>query len=258
MSSIFTNIFNKGQDKESKIELATLKEKPIPVHVAIIMDGNGRWARMRGLPRAAGHKAGMETLRRIVESSIEIGLQYLTVYAFSTENWKRPKEEVDALMGLLVEYIKKELQQLKENGVRVQALGKIEDLPLEARIALEKAIDETIHNNRLSLQIALNYGGRREIIDAVKGLCKDVIEEGITYEDIDERLFSQYLYNSGIPDPDLIIRASGEMRISNFLLWQSAYAEFWATDVLWPDFNKTHLYKAIYEYQRRKRRYGGI
>jgi undecaprenyl diphosphate synthase len=222
------------------------------------MDGNGRWAQKKGLPRAAGHRAGMETLKRVVESAINIGITHLTVYAFSTENWKRPQEEIDALMNLLVEYVEKELQQLKKNGVKVKTLGSLEQLPAGARRQIEKAIAETNNNSKLNLQIALNYGGRKEIVDAVRILCQDVKEGKVEPENINEAMFSNYLYTAGMPDPDLIIRPSGEMRLSNFLLWQSAYAEYWTTPVLWPDFSERDLFQAIRDYQGRQRRYGGL
>lgn len=230
----------------------------IPTHVAIIMDGNGRWATKRALPRSAGHRAGMETIKKIVEASIDIGVKYLTIYAFSTENWKRPREEINSLMHLLVEYIGKELIKLKQNGVCIRVLGHIEELPDSTAASVKEAIVETENNSKLFLQIALNYGSRREIIDAVKVVAAQATEGKIKIDDIQDDMFQQHLYTAELPDPDLMIRTSGEMRLSNFLLWQSAYTEFWSTPILWPDFKPNHLYEAIYDYQHRSRRLGGI
>lgn len=240
------------------INLATIKEKPLPLHIAIIMDGNGRWAKKRGLPRAAGHRAGMEAFKKTIISCIEVGIKYLTVYAFSTENWKRPQEEVNFLMSLLVEYIEKELNELDKNGVRVHTIGNLTDLPSLAQQQINKAVKKTAGNNKLYLQIALNYGGRAEILQAVRQIGEDIESGKMTVGNINEQVFARYLYTNGIPDPDLLIRTSGELRISNFLLWQLAYTEFCSPDVLWPDFTAQHLYKAIYEYQNRDRRYGGL
>lgn len=253
MSLYFKNLFKKRSPLPAEIN-----SQAIPRHVAIIMDGNGRWAQKKGLPRAAGHRAGMETLKRVVESAIRIGITHLTVYAFSTENWKRPPDEINALMNLLVEYVDKELLQLKQNGVRVKAIGNLEQLPERARSQIEKAAAETNGNSRLNLLIALNYGGRREIVEAARTLCLAAKEGKLEPGEIDEEKFAGCLYTAGVPDPDLIIRTSGEMRLSNFLLWQSAYAEYWATPVLWPDFSETDLWHAIRDYQGRQRRYGGL
>lgn len=231
---------------------------PRPRHLAIIMDGNGRWAKSKGLPRAAGHRAGAETLRAIVEACVEVGIDYLTVYAFSTENWKRPSDEVNALMGLLVEYIEKELDELKRNGIKIKTIGNIYGLPSSAVARVEKAEKETAHNQKLVLQIALNYGGRKEILDAVKNIAGEVAAGKLTAETIDQETLEEHLYTAGIPDPDLLIRTAGELRLSNFLLWQSAYTEFWFTEVFWPDFTAQHLYQAIYDYQYRQRRFGGL
>ncbi|MGI6587772.1 MAG: isoprenyl transferase [Peptococcia bacterium] len=231
---------------------------PLPRHLAIIMDGNGRWAKTKGLPRTVGHRAGAETLRAIVETCAQLGLDYLTVYAFSTENWKRPSEEVDALMELLVEYIDQELNELKQNGIKIKTIGNISQLPSLAKTRVEKAEKETEHNQKLVLQIALNYGGRKEILDAVNRITSEIAAGRLSVGTIDESLFEQHLYTAGIPDPDLLIRTAGELRLSNFLLWQSAYTEFWFTDVFWPDFTAQHLYQAIYDYQYRQRRFGGL
>lgn len=230
----------------------------LPSHVAIIMDGNGRWAKKRGLPRAAGHRAGAEALRGVVKACGDLGIHYLTVYAFSTENWKRPQEEIDALMGLLVEYIEKELDVLKKNNVRIKAIGNIEQLPSNALTRIQKAEEETKNNQRLFLQIALNYGGRRDILNAVQKISADVLAGKILPEKIEEPVFASYLATAGIPEPDLLIRTAGEKRLSNFLLWECAYTEFWFTDIFWPDFTTEHLYSAINDFQHRQRRFGGL
>jgi len=230
----------------------------LPRHVAIIMDGNGRWALRQGLPRVAGHRAGVETLRAIVETCVEAGIEVLTVYAFSTENWKRPQEEVNALMDLLVEYLRKELPELKRNGVRVRAIGDIAPLPLAAQQELLRAQAETAEERKLVLNIAVNYGGRAELVRAARLLATEVLAGSLRPEEIDEDTFAKFLYTAGLPDPDLIIRPSGEMRLSNFLLWQSAYSELWITSTLWPDFMPADLWAAIAGYQRRHRRFGGL
>lgn len=222
------------------------------------MDGNGRWAKGKGLPRVAGHRAGAEALRTVVETCIDLGIPYLTVYAFSTENWKRPQEEVYALMELLVEYIDKELLRLKENGVRIKTIGNISKLPSKAISRIDNAETETAQNQKLVLQIALNYGGRMEIIDAIKSISQKVAVGSLQPGNIDMQTFEEHLYTAGIPDPDLFIRTAGELRLSNFLLWQLAYTEFWFTEVLWPDFKPEHLYQAIYDFQNRQRRFGGL
>lgn len=252
------NIFKSSISQERQAEMEEIKKGVLPRHVAIIMDGNGRWAKKRRLPRAAGHRAGMEALKKTVECCTEIGIPYLTLYAFSTENWKRPRAEVDSLMDLLVEYIGKELNALQKNGVRVKSIGRVAELPEDAQKSIRMAEEKTQGNNRLYLQIAINYGGRREIIDAVKMILDDYKKGSLKEEDVTEEAFSNYLYTGGLPDPDLVIRPSGEMRLSNFLIWQSAYAEFLATDVLWPDFGKEDLYQAIAAYQKRQRRFGGL
>lgn len=255
---LMQRIFGEKIRDEQVNLLQQIGSQPVPVHIGLIMDGNGRWAKKRGLPRTAGHRAGMASLKKAVKACTQAGVKYLTVYAFSTENWKRPQDEVDALMGLLVEYISKELIELGLNGVRVKAIGNLADLPESARKQVEKAELETAGNSRLFLQIALNYGGRREITEATMALCKQVAEGNLSWENIEEELISGHLYTAGLPDPDLIIRPSGELRISNFLIWQSAYAEFVVTDILWPDFSPDDLYRAISEYQQRHRRYGGL
>ena len=230
----------------------------LPRHIAIIMDGNGRWAQKRALPRSMGHRAGVEALRKIVKACSELGIEVLTVYAFSTENWRRPKDEVGVLMKLLTEYLKKELYELHQNNVVIRAIGKINDLPREAQHELEHAMQSTLNNTGLILNLALNYGGRSEIIDAVRKLSKDVLSGKQRIEEIDEERFSKELFTSGLPDPDLLIRTSGEMRLSNFLLWQLAYTEIVVVDELWPDFGQKALFEAIKLYQKRDRRFGGI
>lgn len=230
----------------------------LPVHVAIIMDGNGRWAMQRGLPRAFGHRAGVESLRDIVKACSELRIKVLTVYAFSTENWKRPQEEVNVLMDLLVEYLNNEIEELCKNGVRINPIGRLKDLPGSALEALRMATERSRNNQGLVLNVALNYGGRAEIVDAVRTIASEVKNGALSIEQIDSNIISKHLYTAGQPEPDLLIRPSGDFRISNFLLWQLAYTEFWLTPVLWPDFRRVHLLKAIVEYQRRERRFGGL
>jgi undecaprenyl diphosphate synthase len=250
----------KNESSEARWEelYKSLDTGNLPVHVAIIMDGNGRWATRRGLPRALGHRAGVESLREIVTASTSLGIKFLTVYAFSTENWKRPVAEINVLMDLLVEYLKKEIEELHKNNVKVRAIGRIGELPDKAQEALRDAQEHTGNNHGLVLNLALNYGGRNEIVEAVRQIGIDVSAERLKPDDIDEKIISNYLYTSGMPDPDLLIRPSGELRISNFLLWQVAYAEFWYSPVLWPDFRKNHLLEAIVDYQNRQRRFGGL
>ncbi|MPW25843.1 isoprenyl transferase [Alkalibaculum sp. M08DMB] len=230
----------------------------LPKHIGIIMDGNGRWAQKRLKPRLFGHKAGMESLRKIIRTSSDLGINILTVYAFSTENWKRPKAEVDGLMKLLVDYFNKEIHELNKNKVKIKILGQVELLPHNVKKTVVDAMNLTNDNLGLQLNIAINYGGRDEIIMGIKQLYKDLINETTHIDTIDETLFSQYLYTKGMKDPDLIIRTSGELRTSNFLTWQSAYSELWFTDVLWPDFTHEEYYQAIWDYQKRKRKYGGL
>ncbi|MDA8333988.1 MAG: isoprenyl transferase [Peptococcaceae bacterium] len=244
-------------DEEKKL-LALLDRSRVPVHVAIIMDGNGRWARSRGLPRGFGHRAGVESLREVVRASSDLGIGMLTVYAFSTENWRRPSEEVGLLMNLLVEYLNREMEELCANGVRVNAIGRTADLPPAAVKALEWSRAKSAGNEGLLLNLALNYGGRAEIVDAVKGLVGDVVAGKLAPDQVDEKAVGRYLYTTGLPDPDLLIRPAGDLRLSNFLLWQLAYTEFWLTPVLWPDFRRLHLLKALVDFQRRERRFGGL
>jgi len=230
----------------------------LPRHVAIIMDGNGRWAKLRHKQRVEGHRAGISSVRDVVETSARLGLQVLTLYAFSVENWKRPKSEVSTLMALLKRYLRLELDTLLGNNIRFQVIGRSEDLPDDVRDELQRAMEKTSANTGMLFNIALNYGGRAEITDAVRRLVSDLVARGRSPSEIDEGMLASYLYTAGQPDPDLLIRTSGEMRISNFLLWQIAYAEIWVTDVLWPDFRRKHLLQAIADYQKRERRYGGI
>ncbi len=231
----------------------------LPAHIAIIMDGNGRWARRRALPRVAGHRAGVGPVRSTVETCARLGIECLTLYAFSVENWKRPKAEVEALWRLLRYYLRKELPELQRNGVRLQAIGRVEELPERVREELEEVIAETASNRGLRVYLAINYGGRSEIADAVNALIAEArSEDRLSSLRIDEDAISRRLYAPDCCDPDLLIRTSGEMRISNFLLWQIAYSEFYVTDTLWPDFTRGDLLRAIVAYQRRDRRYGGL
>jgi undecaprenyl diphosphate synthase len=226
----------------------------IPTHVAIIMDGNGRWARKRGLPRLAGHRAGVDNLRRVIETCVEFGIEYLTIFAFSTENWERPVEEVRGLMNILEEVIDRELKELHKNGVQLRHLGHLEKLKPELQEKVHHAIDLTRDNDRLVLNVAWNYGGRDEIVCALRQIMSD----GVPVEKVTENLVSQYLFTSGCPDPDLIIRTSGELRVSNFLIWQGAYSEWYLTEILWPDFGREELLDALHEFACRERRFGRI
>ncbi|MBW9170874.1 isoprenyl transferase [Clostridium estertheticum] len=244
---------NKVMSNEPNLDMSK-----IPKHIAIIMDGNGRWAKERNLPRALGHKAGVEAIRRIVKECDRLGVKYLTLYAFSTENWNRPIKEVDSLMKLLVEYLKKEVEELNVNDVVVNSIGNISKLPLICREELKNAYKKTRNNKGLILNLALNYGGRSEIVDAVKEISSDLINKKISKDQINEELFSKYMYTSKMPDPDLIIRPSGELRLSNFLLWQGAYSELWFSDINWPDFHEKQLQSAIMDYQKRDRRFGKV
>ena len=226
----------------------------LPQHVAVIMDGNGRWAAQRHLPRVEGHRAGIESVRDVVESSARLGIRVLTLYAFSVENWKRPIAEVSTLMSLLKRYLRLELNTLLRNNIRFRVIGRAEDLAADIREELAAAERKTASNGGMLFNIALNYGGRAELVEAVKRM----MQEGVPADEVDEQRISDFLYTAGQPDPDLLIRTSGEMRVSNFLLWQIAYAEIWVTDTLWPDFRKRDLLEAILAYQKRDRRYGGI
>jgi undecaprenyl diphosphate synthase len=231
----------------------------LPAHIAIIMDGNGRWASRRRLPRVAGHKAGVGPVRSTVEACARLGIQVLTLYAFSVENWKRPRAEVETLWRLLRFYLRKELPELQKNDIRLQAIGRLEALPPDVRRELDAVVDATAQNRGLLVNLAINYGGRSEIVDAVNAILALARMEGrLSSLHVDEELIAAHLYTGSSPAPDLLIRTSGEMRISNFLLWQIAYSELYVTETLWPDFNRSHLLAAVLEYQKRDRRYGGL
>lgn len=243
---------------KKKQPAALIDPRKIPNHVAVIMDGNGRWANRRFMPRQAGHRAGIEALRKTLEAVEEFGIKILTVYAFSTENWKRPQDEVKHLMNLLLEYLANELQTLHEKNVKIKILGDRSGLSPEICRELDKACKQTENNTKLILNIALNYGGRSEIVMATRQIAEEVKAGRISSESINEELFASWLYTAGMGEPDLLIRTAGEMRISNFLLWQIAYSEIWVTDVLWPDFNRDVMLEAIIEYQKRDRKYGDV
>ncbi len=229
-----------------------------PRHIAIIMDGNGRWARERGLPRISGHQRGAQSVRAVTEACVELGVDYLTVYAFSTENWKRPVDEVTALFALLEHFIAEELPTLMENNVRLQAIGRLYEIPQSCQVALQYAIDRTAGNTATTLILALNYSGRMELVDAVRAICVATRAGTLDPEAVDAETISRHLYTHSVPDPDLLIRTSGELRISNFLLWQLSYTEIYVTPKLWPDFGKDDLRAAVHEYNQRQRRYGGL
>ncbi|HHX64363.1 MAG TPA: isoprenyl transferase [Chloroflexi bacterium] len=226
----------------------------VPRHVAIIMDGNGRWARRRGMPRAAGHRAGTENLRNILRDAVDFGIEVLTIYAFSTENWKRPRQEVDFLLRLIEHVIDSELDELNRSGVRIRHIGHLEGLSQRVADKVRYAQDITRNNDRLILNVAFNYGGRMDVVDAVRQLLAD----GVPAEEVDEKAISERLSTAGLPDPDLIIRTAGEMRLSNFLIWQAAYAEFYSTPTYWPDFNRAELHRALQDYAQRERRFGSL
>ncbi|RYD23609.1 MAG: isoprenyl transferase [Verrucomicrobiaceae bacterium] len=230
----------------------------IPRHIAIIMDGNGRWAKERGLPRLEGHRAGAESVREVMEACIEKGVEYLTLYAFSSENWRRPETEVSALMSLLDRFLKEKAKDLQRQNVRLLAIGQIERLPEKTRKLIKKIEDETAGNTALTLVLALSYGGREEIVEAAKSLAADAAAGKISIDDIDGELFASRLQTAGIPDPDLLVRTSGEMRVSNFLLWQISYSEMVIVKKFWPEFRRTDLFEAVLEYQRRHRRFGAL
>jgi undecaprenyl diphosphate synthase len=240
------------------VHLSAEAKAGLPRHVAIIMDGNGRWAKERHLPRAEGHRAGAESARIIIRTAGELGIKYLTLYAFSVENWNRPKDEVDALMKYLVHYLKSETPELNRNNVRLEVIGQIYRLPENVQDHLKKSISILSKNNGLTLIMALSYGGRTEIVDAVREIATKVKAGSMDPADVTEQVFAQHLYTRNIPDPDLLIRTSGEMRVSNFLLWQISYTELVITPTLWPDFRKPQLFAAIEDYNRRHRRFGGI
>ena len=232
--------------------------KAVPRHVAIIMDGNGRWAQRRGFPRLAGHEQGAKSIRECIDAAIECGVEYLTLYAFSSENWKRPAIEVQGLMRLLERFLQDKLQELNDVGVRLQAIGRLNDLPEICQRKLAEAIASTSANSRLTLILALSYSGRTEMVDAVRSIARDALAGKLAEEDITETLFSKRLYTASFPDPDLLIRTSGEVRLSNFLLWQLSYTEIHVTSKLWPDFRKEDFVNALHDFSQRTRRYGGV
>ncbi|HTC62867.1 MAG TPA: isoprenyl transferase [Candidatus Saccharimonadales bacterium] len=248
----------KSADLEEEQLLRALDADRLPQHVAIIMDGNGRWAQRRHLPRVAGHRVGTQTARTVIETCANIGINALTLYAFSMENWRRPKAEIDFLMRLLREYLRKELPIIHRNNIRMLVIGRHDQLPDEVRGDIERAMEQTAGNTGMTLAVALNYGGRAEIVDAFNRILDRVRNNGLENAAVDEELISQNLYTAGLPDPDLLIRTSGEMRVSNFLLWQIAYAEIYVTETLWPDFSRAQLYAALLDFQKRERRYGGL
>lgn len=230
----------------------------IPEHIGIIMDGNGRWAQRRGLPRSAGHAAGAKTLDKITRSAEKLGIKYVTVYAFSTENWKRPKAEVDALMKLMIDYLDDYKRVLGGDNIRIRIIGRREELSDEINKKIDIVEEATKENDKITLVIALNYGGREEIASAARKIAEDIKNGKISPDDIDEKMISDNIYTSFMPDPDFIIRPSGELRLSNFLLWQSAYTEFWFSDICWPDFTEADLHRAVIDFQNRNRRFGGV
>ena len=256
MLANFSEIVEKGSRDEAL--LAHIAWDRLPRHVAIIMDGNGRWAAQRGQPRVAGHHAGVEAVRAAVDTSARLGLKALTLYAFSTENWKRPRLEVDALMRMLKRYLRLELEEINRQNIRFQPIGRIEALPESVRRELQKAVERTAANTGMVLSIALNYGGRAEIVDACRAAVRRLQDEGRAPGEIAEEEIERGLYTYGLPELDLLVRTSGEMRISNFLLWQAAYSEIYVTETLWPDFRRIHLLEAIIDFQRRDRRFGGL
>ncbi len=245
-------------ESDAKLQEELKSSGQIPAHIAIIMDGNGRWARKRGLPRVAGHKRGVDTVKEIVEACAQVGVQFLTLYTFSTENWLRPRDEVSTLMRLLVNSLKNKCKELMDNDIRLNAIGDVSIMPKEVQKELNEAFEKTKNNKRMVLNLALSYSGRWELIEAVKDITKLAAEGKITIEEINEKLISDHLTTKNIPDPDLLIRTSGEFRVSNFLLWQIAYTEFYISDVYWPDFNRKHLYEAIKSFQKRERRFGKV
>ncbi len=243
---------------DEKLQEALKKSGEIPTHIAIIMDGNGRWARKRGLPRTAGHKRGVDTVRDIVEACAQVGVKFLTLYTFSTENWKRPQDEVSVLMRLLLRSLKKRANELNKNDIKLTTIGDIQSLPFEVQKQLSEDIERTKNNKRMTLNLALSYSGRWELVEAVKKIADEIKSGKADYSKISERYIQEHLTTSGMPDPDLVIRTSGEFRVSNFLLWQIAYSEFYISDAFWPEFERKHLYEAIKNFQNRERRFGKV
>jgi undecaprenyl diphosphate synthase len=251
--------FSKKQSNESTESIYdVLDQDRIPKHIAIIMDGNGRWAQKRGMPRALGHRAGAEALRNIVRAASDIGVQVLTTYAFSTENWRRPTEEVNLLMNLIADYLDSEIEEMNDNNVQMRFIGKLDELPHKVQDKIVKSQQRTANNTGLILNLAINYGGRAELVHAVQIITNKVLAGELAPNEVNAELISQHLYTAGLPDPDLLIRPSGDLRLSNFLLWQSAYTELWLTDTKWPDFTANHLVQAIQDFQKRERRFGGL
>ncbi|MGH9698999.1 MAG: isoprenyl transferase [Candidatus Acidiferrales bacterium] len=248
----------KPTNREEAELLDKLDLKRLPRHLAVIMDGNGRWAQRRHLPRIAGHRAGVKAAREIIETCTRLNLPYLTLFAFSLENWRRPRAEVDFLMRLLREYLKRELPAIHKNNIRLLVIGRSADLPEAVRKDIEHAMRLTARNTGMRLVVALNYGGRAELVDAFNAMLDHVRSNGLSAFQADEKTISEHLYTAGLPDPDLLIRTSGEMRVSNFLLWQIAYAEIYVTEILWPDFSRARLLEALLDFQKRERRYGGL
>jgi undecaprenyl diphosphate synthase len=248
----------KSAGREEARLLEHLDPRKFPQHVAIIMDGNGRWARKRHLPRVAGHRAGVSSARTVIETCARLKIRALTLYAFSVENWRRPKAEIDFLMQLLREYLRKELPAIHKNNIRLRVIGRPDELPEVVQRDVQEAMRVTAGNTGMTLSVALNYGGRAELVDAVNAMLAERRTNGAASKAVDEAAISRHLYTAGLPDPDLLIRTSGEMRVSNFLLWQIAYAEIYVTDTLWPDFNRASLLEALVDFQKRERRYGGL
>ena len=256
MLANFADVVERGSREESL--LAGLDWSRLPRHVAVIMDGNGRWAARRGQPRVAGHRAGVEAVRSTVDTGARLGLGALTLYAFSTENWKRPRLEVDALMRMLKRYLRLELEEIHRQNIRFQPIGRIEGLRESVRRELERAVERTAGNTGMVLSVALNYGGRAEIVDAVRAAARALAAEGRAAGEMTEEDIARHLYTAGLPELDLLVRTSGELRISNFLLWQAAYSEIYVTETLWPDFRRADLLEAVADFQRRDRRFGGL
>src|SRR5918912_2886165 len=256
MQADFAEVVEKGSREEAL--LARVRWDRLPRHVAVIMDGNGRWAAMRGQPRITGHRAGVEAVRAAVDTGARLGLQALTLYAFSTENWKRPRFEVEALMRMLRRYIRLELDEIHRQNIRFQAIGRTDSLAENVRREINRATEKTARNTGMTLSVALNYGGRAEIVDAVRAAARRLLAAGKSIDDLTEERIERELYTAQLPELDLLVRTSGEMRISNFLLWQAAYSEIYVTGTLWPDFRRAHLLEAILDYQRRDRRFGGL
>lgn len=259
MRESFKNVWESLRGKRDEdFFLERIDKEKVPGHVAVIMDGNGRWAAQKGLPRIVGHAAGTEAVRETIKAASEIGVSFLTLYTFSSENWKRPAEEVKALMRLINEKLEAELPDLHQRGVRIRVIGELGQMPDFLQKSFNEAMELTAKNQGLNLVVALNYGARGEIVNAARRIAEEIIQNKLQPEEITEDILASYLYTADVPDPELLIRTSGEMRLSNFLLWQAAYAELWITPVYWPDFSRKHFFQAIYDFQQRHRRYGGV